>query len=68
MGNYAWLQDPYGRWVKLTMPAAVPAALPSYAPRFAALPAPSADMGMPAAPSQEDFEAAQQLAAAAFAE
>jgi len=65
MGNYAWLQDPYGRWVRLAMPAAVPEALPNYAQRFAALPA--ANLNNTAAPTQEDYEAAQQLAAAAFA-
>lgn len=64
MGNYAWLQDPYGRWVKLAMPAGLPAALPNYAGRFGALPAANMNTG---APTQEDFEAAQQLAAAAFA-
>lgn len=64
MGNYAWLQDPYGRWVKLAMPAALPAALPNYANRFGALPAANMNTG---APTQEDYEAAQQIAAATFA-
>jgi len=58
---YAWLQDPYGQWVKVTLPAA----LPQYAGTFRALPSPANHNT--AAPTQEDYEAAQQLAAAAFA-
>jgi hypothetical protein len=65
MGTYAWLQDPHGRWLRLAMPAAVPAALPQYTQHFSALPA--ANLNNTAAPTQEDFEAAQALAAAAFA-
>jgi hypothetical protein len=60
-GAYAWLQDPFGRWVKVELPAA----LPQYAASFRALPAPSNTNT--AGPTQEDYEAAQQLAAAAFA-
>lgn len=63
-GNYAWLQDPFGRWMKLTMPAATAAMLAGYAGQPRALPA--ANMNT-AGPSQEDYEAAQQLAAATFA-
>lgn len=62
MGNYAWLQDPFGRWVKLSMPAALPAALPGN--RLGALPAANLNT---AGPTQEDYEAAQQIAAATFA-
>lgn len=60
-GNYAWLQDPFGRWVKVSLPAS----LPQYAGNFRALPSPANTNT--AAPTQEDYEAAQQLAAAAFA-
>lgn len=61
-GAYAWLQDPFGQWIKVTLPAA----LPHYAAgHVRALPAPSNTNT--AGPSQEDYEAAQQLAAAAFA-
>jgi hypothetical protein len=65
MGNYAWLQDPFGKWVKLALPASLPQMLPSYAANFRALPAPA--NSNTAGPTQEDYEAAQQLAAAAFA-
>ncbi|MEZ4301585.1 MAG: hypothetical protein R3B70_42015 [Polyangiaceae bacterium] len=60
-GSYAWLQDPYGRWVKVSLPAA----LPQYAQSFRGLPA--ASNTNTGGPTQEDYEAAQQLAAAAFA-
>ena len=60
-GTYAWLQDPYGQWVKVSLPAS----LPQYAGSFRALPSPANHNT--AAPTQEDSEAAQQLAAAAFA-
>jgi hypothetical protein len=60
-GTYAWLQDPFGRWVKVSLPAA----LPQYAGNLRALPAPANTNT--AGPTQEDYEAAQQLAAAAFA-
>jgi hypothetical protein len=46
------------------MPTGLPTTLPSYANRFAALPAANMNTG---APTQEDYEAAQQLAAATFA-
>lgn len=61
-GSYAWLQDPFGRWVKVSLPAV----LPQLAGNPRALP-PPANTNDTAAPTQEDYEAAQQLAAAAFA-